>query len=359
MTTRILALTRYSRLGASSRLRFFQYLPFLAESGFDVHVQALFDDMTLDSRYRRGGYNLGEALRCFARRVAVLLTRQTFDVLWIQREALPWWPLWAEAALLRGVPYVLDYDDAVFHNYDQHRLAFVRHLFGRRLDDLMCDATLVVGGNHYLAQRARDAGALWVEVLPTVIDLTRYPLTTPKLMADRSLPTVVWIGSPSTIRYLKILQAPLRKLAQLLPFKLRVIGGEIDLPGVHVECLQWSEDTEVAHIATADVGVMPLLDTSWERGKCGYKLIQYMACGLPVVASPVGVNSSLVREGINGFLANDKETWENRLEKLLTDISLRITLGSAGRQKVEQQYCLKVTAPRLAEFLHKAALRGI
>jgi glycosyltransferase involved in cell wall biosynthesis len=284
--------------------------------------------------------------------------RQRFDVLWIEKEALPWWPLWAEEALLHGVPYVLDYDDAVFHNYDRHRLAAVRRLFGRRLDGLMRRATLVVGGNDYLAQRAGDAGAGWVEVLPTVIDLARYPWPHPAQVIGGAVPTVVWIGSPSTSRYLHLLEAPLRRLAQRVHFVLRVIGGEVAVPGVQVECLPWSEDTEVAHIATADVGVMPLVDTPWERGKCGYKLIQYMACGLPVVASPVGVNSSLVREGVDGFLANDHATWVNRMEQLLTDANLRMTLGAAGRQRVEHHYCLQVTGPRLSDWLHKAAQQG-
>lgn len=355
---RVLALTRYGVLGASSRLRYLQYLPTLTDAGLQVHVQALFDDATLATRYRRGSYSVGTALWCFAQRLTALRTRQQFDVLWIEKEALPWWPLWAEAALLRGVPYVLDYDDAVFHTYDRHRLAIVRRLLGRRLDGLMRHATLVVGGNDYLAQRARDAGAPWVEVLPTVIDLKRYPSPHPTPMTGRTMPTVVWIGSPSTARYLHLLKTPLQRLAQRAPFVLRVIGGDVMLPGVQVECLPWSEDTEVDLMAMADVGIMPLLDTTWERGKCGYKLIQYMACGLPVVASPVGANRHLVREGIDGFLANDHATWVNRLEQLLKDANLRMTLGSAGRQRVEQHYCLQVTAPRLADWLHKAAQQG-
>lgn len=356
MTTHVLALTRYGPLGSASRMRFLQYLPALAEAGVQVSIQTLLDDAMLAGRYRHGSYSLGSTLRSYGRRIAALRAREQFDLLWIEKEALPMWPLWAEATLLRGVPYVLDYDDAVFHNYDQHRLAIVRHLFGRRLDGLMSKAALVIGGNDYLAQRARDARAAWVEVLPTVIDLARYPYAhRAQDLGNKRLPTVVWIGSPSTVRYLRLLQEPLQALAQRLPFVLRVIGGEISIPGVQVECVPWTEDTEVVNIAEADVGVMPLLDSTWERGKCGYKLIQYMACGLPVVASPVGVNSSIVQEGVNGFLADDAETWKNRLEQLLTDNILNNKMGAAGRLRVEQEYCLQVTAPRLADWLHAAA----
>jgi glycosyltransferase involved in cell wall biosynthesis len=339
-------------------MRFLQYLPALTHSDIQVEVQALFDDGALAERYRLGRYGTGVALHCFARRLAALHTRQQFNVLWIEKEALPWWPLWAENALLRGVPYVLDYDDAVFHNYDQHRLTAVRHLFGRRLDDLMRKAKLVVCGNDYLAQRARDAGAPWVEVLPTVIDLAHYPLPLPaKAMGETHMPKVVWIGSPSTVHYLNLLHLPLRKLAERTSFVLRVVGGEITLPGVMVECLPWSEDSEVAEISDADVGIMPLLDSSWERGKCGYKLIQYMACGLPVVASPIGVNTSIVRQGVNGYLADDLNAWEMYLERLLGDLALRARMGTAGRQFVEKHYCLQVTAPQLAELLLKAVRR--
>lgn len=353
---RVLALTRYGALGASSRMRSLQYLPALAAGGVQVQVQALFGDAALLARYRRGRYGLGTALRCFAQRVATLQRRQQFDLLWIEKEALPWWPLWAEAALLRGVPYVLDYDDALFHNYDQHRLAAVRHVFGRRLDGLMAKAALVVGGNDYLAQRARAAGAPWVEVLPTVIDLDRYPA--PAINPVRlpgQLPRIVWIGSPSTVRYLQLLQEPLQALAQRLPFVLRVIGGVFSLPGVQVECVPWSEDTEVAAIAACDVGVMPLLDSPWERGKCGYKLIQYMACGLPVVASDVGVNPEIVRHGENGYLASTPGDWVAALEALLQSPSQRAQWGAKGRHRVEEAYCIQKTGPLMAQLLRTAA----
>ena len=191
--------------------------------------------------------------------------------------------------------------------------------------------------------------------LPTVIDLERYFKPQIKSKIDK-IPVVVWIGSPSTVRYLQILQKPLQQLAQHIPFQLRVIGGEIDIPGVNVQCLPWSEDTEVENIASADVGVMPLLDSPWERGKCGYKLIQYMACSLPVVASPIGVNTEIVRSEVNGYLANDVNEWIAALENLLVDANLRNQMGQRGRQRVEQEYCLQVAAPSLAVWLKKVAV---
>lgn len=352
VTIRVLALTRYGSLGSSSRLRMLQYVPALAAANIEVSVQAMFDDATLALRYELGRYGLPTLIRCFWQRIATMTKRNRFDIVWIEKEALPWLPLWFERRLLSNTPYVLDYDDAVFHHYDQHRLAAVRLLYDKRIDGLMANAALVVCGNDYLAQRALESGAPRVELLPTVIDLDRYKFDDqPRGKVLR----VVWIGSPSTVKYLDLLRKPLQNLAQKIPFTLRVIGGQFELDGVQTECLPWAEATEVSDIAACDVGVMPLLSTPWELGKCGYKLIQYMACGLPVVASPVGVNNMIVVQGQNGFLAQDSSDWFESLNQLLTSPTLRQSMGAAGRARVEQAYCLQVTAPKLVNWLQSVA----
>jgi glycosyltransferase involved in cell wall biosynthesis len=193
-------------------------------------------------------------------------------------------------------------------------------------------------------------------MLPTVIDLRRYPWSPTTRLGDVNGPLrIVWIGSPSTAYYLKALADPLRQLAARSPFVLRVIGASVELPGVVVEHVDWRETTEVRSIAECDIGVMPLADSPWERGKCGYKLIQYMACGLPVVASPIGVNVDIVTEGVNGFLADGSEQWVAALERLLIQEDLRCSLGEQGRRRVESTYSLQVTAPMLANLLKKAA----
>ena len=358
-TVKVLVLTKYGPLGASSRMRALQYLPWFEKAGLQVTVQPLLSDELLQSSYSNGGYRHHHLLQAYAMRLRVLLKCQDFDVVWIEKEALPWFPLWLELTLLRGVPYVLDYDDAVFHNYDRHGNYLVRRLYGCRLDGLMTRSALVVGGNNYLAQRAHNAGAKWVETLPTVIDLDRYPIKKrmqPLTAGLDSVPRIVWIGSPSTARYLKLLGEPLRALAARKSFVLRVIGGgAVELPGVQLEILPWKEHTEVDDISACDVGIMPLLDSPWEKGKCGYKLIQYMACGLPVVASNVGVNPEIVQHGENGFLANQPHEWVSALEQLLESQSLRTKMGMKGRQQVEQKYCIQQTGPKLVGFLRAAS----
>lgn len=351
---KVLILTRYGRLGASSRLRFLQYLSALNEADIEFDVFPFFSDEMLQKKYKKGSYSLIGILYAYAQRFKVLGRRKNYDLVWIEKEALPWLPSWVEKILLNGSSYVQDFDDAWFHNYDLHRSHLVRRVLGHRLDELMAAAQLVVGGNNYLIDRASTAGAAWTEKVPTVIDLERYPVV-PKNNVAGVLPIIVWIGSPSTVRYLKELAEPLASLAKMAPFKLRVIGAHLALDGVEVECLPWTEESEVAAIAECDIGVMPLIDSPWERGKCGYKLIQYMACHLPVVASPVGVNKEIVDDGCNGFLAERPKEWIDALCRLLKHPELRIRMGKEGRYRVEKNYCLQVTAPILSKLLIKAA----
>lgn len=353
---RVLTLARYGALGASSRLRQLQYLPALRAAALDLKVQSLFSDDDLLNKYQRGQYRWIDLLVIYVKRFSALRQRKEFDIVWIEKEALPWLPLSVEFGLLSGVPYVLDFDDAIFHNYDLHRNALVRRFLGSRLDGLMASATLVVVGNDYLAQRAKIAGAPWVEVMPTVVDLERYSLPVYRLETRPIEPLcIVWIGSPSTARYLELIAKPLQSLSKRLPIVLHVIGAQFQISGVRVECVKWTEAVEIEAISAGHVGVMPLLDSPWEHGKCGYKLIQYMACGLPVVASPVGVNSQIVEHGVNGFLAISDDEWESALLQLLTQAQLRQRMGMAGRAKVEASYSIQKTGPKMAELLIKAA----
>lgn len=351
---KLLMLTKYGRLGASSRLRSLQYIPYLAANGINISVNCLIDDAMLSNRYANAKHQKISILSAYVRRIWIMLNRKKFDTIWIEKEALPWFPAWLERMLLRGVPYILDYDDAIFHNYDLHKNQWVRRIFGRRLDKLMKHAKLVIAGNEYLAKRARDAGAKWVEVLPTVVDLERYTIKNQNTHTDvnKNIPIIVWIGSPSTVKYVEQIKEPLQKLAKDIPFRLRIIGAKIDIPDIHVECVEWSEETEAELIRTADIGIMPLENTPWEQGKCGYKLIQYMACGLPVVASAIGANNQIVVEGSTGMLVTHQEDWKHSLTELLNSEIKRQKMGIAARVCVENGYCVQQTAIKLNQYLN-------
>lgn len=351
---RLLAYTRYGALGASSRVRLLHFIPALRDAGIEVTVRPLLSDDYLRHKYAGRGVT-GEIVAAYARRAFQLAQTPNADVVWIEKELWPWAPAWLERGAWHGKPVVLDYDDAVFHNYDLHRLAAVRALYGGKIDALMKRASLVTAGSGYLAGRARSAGATRVEWLPTVVDTARYRVAPAKPHDDGRPLVIGWIGSPATIGYVRALAEPLAALARQRRIVLRLIGAKLDLPGVPVEFVPWAEDREVEAIATFDVGVMPLPDSPWERGKCGYKLVQYMACGLPVVASPVGANMQIVLPGETGFLAANDAEWLSALTRLVDDAALRQRLGAAGRARAEAHYSLHAAAPRLAAWLHGLA----
>ena len=346
---KVLVLSRYSRMGASSRYRMYQYFPYLREQGFDLTVMPLLDNAYLERRYTGRPIDGRRLAGAYARRVRALVTARRYDLVWLGKEALPWAPGWLETLLARaGAPYVVDYDDAVFHTYDQHRSPVARLLFGRKIDRVMREAALVVAGNSYLADRARSAGARRVEILPTVVDLEHYPRTPPPSGAF----TVGWIGTPITARHLEPVRPALRAVCADGRARFVAIGaGALNWNDVPVEALAWSEATEHAALQEIDVGIMPLPDSPFERGKCGLKLLQYMACARPVVASPVGVNAEIVTNGLNGFTASHVDDWVAALRTLQEDRLQRAQMGEAGRALVEAGFSLEVAAPRLAQLL--------
>ena len=340
-------------MGASSRIRSYQYLTYLEGQGIDVTVAPLLSDDYLRNLYAGRRTSMREVFRAYLLRLQLMLRSRRFDLLWVEKELLPWLPSWGEEVLQRmGVPYVVDYDDAVFHRYNQHPKGLVRALLSGKIDAVMRRAALVIVGNDYLGDHARRAGARRVEFLPSVVDLDRYGVGR---RSGHEVFTVGWIGSPATVRYLDLLRPGLAALCEAGNVRLVLVGsGDVDLGGLPVEVRAWSEETEVEDVRSFDVGVMPLRDGPWERGKCGYKLIQYMACGLPAVASPVGANKRIVDNGVNGFLATGPEDWQRALTTLRDDAGLREQMGDAGRTKIEAGFTVQATGPRLAALLRGA-----
>lgn len=351
----LLFLPKYSRAGASSRYRSFQYFPSIQAARINFRVSPLFDDVYLAKKYINGRAQVWDVLRALCRRIWVVLTVRRGSVVLIEYELLPYCPAILERWMSwRGCQMVFDYDDALFHQYDNHRSLWVRRLLGKKIAYVMQQAIVVVTGNSYLADYASRAGASRVEIIPTVIDLPRYPMK--ELQKINKVFTIGWIGSPSTARYLIEIAPAMAKLCRGGRARFCVVGsGPIKLKDVPVEVIDWNENTEIDEIRRFDVGIMPLPDEPWARGKCGFKLIQYMACGLPVVASPVGVNSEIVDNAINGYLASTTDEWVRALESLMADSELRRLMGAAGRKRVEEKYCLAVTAPRFVELLKQCA----
>ena len=359
---KLLLLTRYGRLGSASRVRFYQYLPYLQTYGIEVTVCPLLADEYVQKLYANRPQSPTFLLKAYVRRVQVLLQSGHFDLIWLEKESLPWLPAWIENSLIR-TPIIADYDDAVFHCYDQHANPLVRRFLGRKIDAVMRRAALVVAGNDYLAARARQAGAKRIEILPSVVDADRYQprwgglrscIPTPSTPPEENF-TIGWIGAPVTAPYLQLIQPALAEVcANGGASLIQVGGGNVSLAGVPLENRPWTEATEVAEIQRFDVGIMPLPDEPFERGKCGYKLIQYMACGLPVVATPIGANQKIVEHGVNGFYGTTTEEWITALTTLRDNPELRAKMGAAGRKKVETEYSLQVAAPKLLALFQKS-----
>ncbi len=353
---RILVLHKYGTKTASYRHRIQQYLPTLEAAGFSCEVSPLLDDAYVESRFSTGRRSLWGALKAVVRRLYALARVKRFDLVIVGVDLFPYCPAIFERALnLLGVPFIYDFDDPVFHYYDRHSSGLVRWALGGKVAEVSRRAELVFAGSPYLLDYAARAGGA-AEYMPTVIDLDRYALS-PRLRVGPEEPFVIgWIGSPTTAAaYLPLVEPALRAFCAAHPARLVVIGaGSYEPRGIPFESHPWSEADEVAELCRCDVGLMPLSDDSWARGKCGFKLIQYMACGLPVVASPVGVNSHIVEEGVSGFLAADDGQWVRALTKLAEDPAAAARMGLAGRRRVESEFCVQRTAPRFLEGVRRA-----
>jgi glycosyltransferase involved in cell wall biosynthesis len=211
----------------------------------------------------------------------------------------------------------------------------------------------VAAGNDVLAGVAR-ASARAVTVLPTSIDAAAYQTTT-ATAADP--PTIAWIGSPENLIYLQMIRPALARLTVRHPtLKMRVICSQFPLwPEINVESIAWSSTSEAGSLAAAHIGVMPLTDDAWSRGKCAFKLLQYMAAGLPCVASPIGANTEAVIDGVNGFHARTVDDWERSLQALIVSPELRARFGANGRAHVESRYAMRRYQERYLELLRRLA----
>lgn len=354
---KILLLTKYSRTGASSRLRMLQYIPFLEQEGNTVDVANMLDEEYLVRLYNGNGSTVWHYIRYYFSRLIWLFKIRKYDVVWLEKEIFPYLPAWAEKALrLCGVKIVVDYDDAIFHSYDMSPNHLIKKILSDKIARVMRYSSCVVAGNKYLAEYASEAGAEKVFVVPTVIDLDRYAV---KKNGLNNKLVVGWMGSPSTQKYVLEIKDALIAQCKAHGAKIILVGADANLEnefqGVDIEVLPWSEDKEVEMIQQMDIGIMPLKDGPWEKGKCGYKLIQYMACAVPVIASPVGVNIDIVNGSKSGLLADSLEGWEQSLGYLLSSADSRERLGNSGRRSVENHYSVQVQASSLMRIMCEIA----
>ena len=340
---KVLFLTQSSALGPSSRYRAYQLLPWLQELGIACEVSPAIDDalyrsLYLDSAERGSRWAAFSA--AWRRRRADLQHVEDFDAVFVQKGVFPGLYPGFERKIAARKPVVFDFDDAIWlPRIGGSRVLRALHRESA-VQDILRRAAAVIAGNNFLADYATRFNRK-VTVVPSSIDPAAY-----RPAANSNV--VGWIGSRTTLPYLK----PLRPVFETLGIKPRVIAsGDPTRLGFEVEFRPWRLETEMEELSQIGIGIAPLPDTPWERGKCGVKILQYMACGIPVVASPTGANTNIVTHGVNGFLAKSAEEWATTLRTLIADPSLREQLGAAGRQTVGKHFTVQRAAETVASVL--------
>ena len=279
-----------------------------------------------------------------------------YDLVYIFREAAVIGPAWYERRIARsGVPIVFDFDDAVFVPYRSPSNGYLSYLkFPQKTSETCRLASHVMAGNAYLADYARKFNGN-VTIVPTTIDTDKYRVV--ERTANPEKLTIGWSGSHSTVQHLDTIRDVLKAIGASERVKLRVIGTpKYDVDGVDVVASEWRPETEVDDLSEIDIGLMPLPDDRWARGKCGLKALQYMALGIPTICSPVGVNTTIITDGENGYLAATTGEWVEKMERLIGSAELRKRVGLAGRRTVEEQFSAKVIAPKVIEIFKATAI---
>ena len=325
---RFLLITQSER-GASSRYRVHQFVPALERAGIDAHVAPM----------PKGWFERRRLLRTAADYDLVLVQKRTVDRFLL-------------ATLRRRARrLVFDLDDAIMIGAGRAKPSQRRQSRFRRMVQA-CD--LVMAGNAYLAEQAQRWGAR-TAVMPTVVDLERYPTGLPG--PDPGHFTLGWIGSRSTLPYLEAIAPAIDDLALELPqLRLQVVCDAFPhLDRTPVIETPWAEETEARELARFDVGLMPLPDSAWTRGKCGLKILQYFAAGRPALCSPVGVNAEIVTDGETGRFASSPQEWQAAIRELALDHSLCEAMGIKARARVAEAYSLRAWGERWVQTLVDAA----
>ncbi|HKP35830.1 MAG TPA: glycosyltransferase family 4 protein [Pyrinomonadaceae bacterium] len=358
---KVLALASYPVEAAATRFRLQQFVEPLARRGITLTIVPFLDSKRFANLYSRKfllATVFGLATSAL-RRLADLRFARKADVVLIQREAMIVGPPvveWIATRVLKR-PMVLDLDDATYVPYTSPTYGGLTKAlkFFRKTDDLIRWSRVVICGNQTVAEYVSSKGAR-AEIIPTVVDTDKFK---PAESRNRSIPVVGWVGTHSTFPFMQSILPALAEVAKTRPFKLKIVGSgraSVPVPGVEVENLEWDLEREVEDFQSLDVGLYPVNpDNNWATGKSGFKAIEYMAAGVPYVASPVGAAAQLGEEGVTHLFATTQEEWAEKVRTLLDDAERRQRMGAAGRRHAVELYHLETQAEKLARVLRDAA----
>ncbi len=314
---------------AASRYRVLQYLPYLKEHGIQASVQ----------RFPKG----------FFAKLKVFMSVNQYDILFIQRKRFP--ILWLKLIRRNAKKIVYDFDDSVMYRNSKY-VSNESKTRVKVFKNMVNASDHVIAGNEYL-QKNTTPYTQNVTIIPSPIDMISYPQK--KYPEKNDTITLGWVGAHGSIHYLKKMKPIFETLGKRNDnLRLKIICDTFfDCENMVVEKKQWSEKDEVADIQSFDIGLMPLMNDPWSHGKCGLKILQCLATGVPVVCSPAGINSEIVEDGVHGFWSSSQEEWIENLEILINDHELRKKMGIAGRERVVERYSLKANEPRMLKIFQE------
>lgn len=352
---KILFIIPYSTEGASNRFRVEQYLPYLEKEGIEYDIRPFIFQNFYKILYLKRNYV--KKIVCFVvaffRRILDILRLYKYDVVFIHRESCPFGlPVFEWIIYMFRKPIIFDFDDAIFlENYNPAN-RFYRFLkFPSKTKAIIKMASRVIVANRFLEEYASKFNPR-VYVIPTPIDTQKFNIAE----RDSNDLTIGWIGSPTTAPYLQLIFTVMQRLSERYDFIFKIVGAgkKTSIPGVKVENWDWKLGREVLDFQSIDIGIYPLPNTIWARGKAGFKAIQYMAVGVPVVASSVGMVREFIQDGVSGFLVDSNDEWFNKISKLIESHKLRINLGIAGRKTIEERFSVKANVSNYLEIIKKA-----
>jgi glycosyltransferase involved in cell wall biosynthesis len=344
------------------RFRFEQYLTFLQKKGFHCEISFLLNEKDDTIFYSKGNYF--KKLLIYIKSVRIrrrdVKRSADFDLVFIYREALMTGSVRFERRLKKkGAKLILDFDDAIWvldvsaGNQNLHWLKRPA-----KTEEILRMADMAFVGNNFLAQYASRFNDN-VKVVPTTIETEIFKPATTEKNPDKIC--IGWIGSRTTLKHFYLAVPFLQRLIEKFPGQIYIkLISDVNYTGneIEVSFCHWKKDTETEDLAEIDIGIMPLPDDEWARGKCGFKGLQYMSLGIPSVMSPIGVNTEIIQDGVNGFLASTDEEWIEKLSALIASPELRRNTGEKGRKTVEERYSVNAWKEKYVEYFEELIASG-
>ena len=353
---KVLFITPHPEEGASTRYRVKQFLPYLNANGIECIFHPFFSSDCYKMLYKKGrlfkkGFNL---LKGIFQRTLDIVNNKDIDIVFIHLEASPLGiPIFESLFNYYNKPIIYDLDDAIYIKdvSPANRLAYSLKS-SSKIPKIITMSNYIIVCNEYLEEYAKRFNQN-IKMIPTSVDTDKFTVKDYSVQNDK--PIIGWIGSHTTSPYLTQLREVFQRLAKKYNFVLKIIGSNMQdyFPGVDVIYNDWSLERDIIEFQSLDIGIYPLPDNEWVKGKTGFKTVQYMAVGVPCIVSRVGRNINIVKDGINGFLADFDEEWIGKISKLIEDVNLRKRVGLAGRKTVEEKFSVKANAPKYLEVLRK------